>query len=93
MTQLTKVEYLSVLSRLIGDPNDIGLIEHLINEYFSMLNHMRETSLYDVLMYEITFAENNLEPMRILAHENEKLKKEVNELRKQLGKVEKYKEN
>mgnify|MGYP003290486891 CR=1 FL=1 len=61
--------------------------ELLIDEHFGMLEHMKETSLYDVYEYEEKF----VEPMRIFAIENERLKKEVNDLRKQLGLVKKYK--
>ena len=51
---------------------------------------MKETSLYDVYMYEERIMKNSIEPMEILAYDNEKLKKEVNELRKQLGLSKKY---
>ena len=49
---------------------------------------MKKISLWDVFEYE----KRLLDPMSILAHENQSLKKEVNDLRKQLGKIPKYKE-
>ena len=63
------------------------MLFQLINKYFGMIDHMKETSLYDVYEYENKFAE----PMRILVLENEDLKNEVNDLRKQLGLCKKYK--
>ena len=56
-----------------------------------MIEHMEKTSLYDVYTYESRVTEAFVEPMRILAHENEKLKKEVNELRSKKGLSKKYK--
>ena len=56
--------------------------------HFAMINHMKKTSLYDVFEYE----EKLVEPMEILVYDNEKLKKEVNDLRKQLGLSKKYRD-
>ena len=52
-----------------------------------MIEHLKETSLYGVLEYESKL----VQPMEILVYENEKLRKEVNDLRKQLGLSKKYK--
>ena len=68
------------------------MLEDFINRHFSTINHMRETSLLDVLTYEKRLTKSLIEPAQMLAYENEKLKKEVNKLRKELGKIEKYKE-
>lgn len=88
----TKDECIQALGRLIGDPDDLALLQLLIYNHFSMIDHMKATSLYDVYEYEDKIAKHTLEPMKMLAFDNERLKKEVNKLRKQLGMVEKYKE-
>lgn len=74
------------------DPEAFILIEQLITRYFTMLEHMKETSLYDVYMYEERLAKSILEPMEMFVHENSQLKKEINQLRRQLGLCKKYKE-
>lgn len=88
----TKEEYLQKLSKVSHDPEAYKEIESLIHKHFSMIDHMKETSLWDVYEYENKVAKGVLEPMRILAFDNERLKKEVNKLRKELGLIEKYKE-
>ena len=80
------------LSKVHEDTEAFHMIEQFIRDHFAMVEHMKETSLYDVYLYEERFAKINVEPMRILAHDNERLKKEVNKLRKQLSLTEKYKE-
>lgn len=87
-----KVECIEALLKAHESTESFNLLESLINEYFKMIEHMKETSLYDVYMYEEKFAKNSIEPIQILVYENEKLKKEVNKLRKQLKLGEKYKE-
>lgn len=87
-----KTDCLTALAKAHKDAEAYHMIELLINNYFSMIEHMKTTSLYDVYMYEKRFTKNSLEPMKILAYENEMLKKEVNKLRRQLGKIEKYKQ-
>lgn len=87
-----KIDYMMALAKAYKDEEAYHMIESLINDHFAMLEHMEKTSLYDVYMYEEKITKNTLEPMEILVYENEKLKKEVNELRRQLGKIEKYKE-
>lgn len=83
----TEKEYLSALLKANEDEDARRAVESLIKKHFSLIGHLQETSLYDVLEYEKRIAE----PTAILAYENEKLKREVNELRKQLNKIEKYK--
>lgn len=87
-----KDDYLMALAKVHKDPDAYILIESLINEHCTLMKHLKETSLYDVLEYERRITNGTLEPMRIIAYDNERLKKEVNKLRRQLGKIEKYKE-
>lgn len=84
----SKDDYLMALARAGKDVEAYQMIEALIEQHFSMVKHMKETSLYDVYMYEKKLAQ----PIEILVYDNEKLKKEVNKLRRQLGLIEKYKE-
>lgn len=88
----SKKDCLNAIQTAHSDPESVKLLETLVGEYFALIEHMKETSLYDVLEYEKRFASTCLEPMRIMASDNEQLKKEVNELRRELGKIEKYKE-
>lgn len=88
----TKEEYLQKLSKISHDPEAYKEIESLIHKHFSMIDHMKATSLWDVYEYENRIAKGVLEPMQILAFDNERLKKKVNRLRKQLGMVPEYKE-
>ncbi len=88
----TKQEYLDALLDAHYNPYSMKLLTELIGEYFALIEHMKETSLFDVLEYEKKFAATCVEPMKILAWDNEKLKKDVNKLRRKLGKDEKYKE-
>ena len=81
-------DYVIALEKAHEDVESFNMIESLIKEYFAMIRHMKETSLYDVYMYE----ERLVQPIEILAYDNEKLKKEVNDLRKQLGLGKKYKD-
>lgn len=81
-------DYVIALEKAHEDAESFKMIESLIKEHFAMIRHMKETSLYDVYMYE----ERLVQPIEILAYDNEKLKKEVNDLRKQLGLGKKYKD-
>lgn len=83
-----KDDYMIALSKAHEDTKAFQMVESLINNHFAMINHMKKTSLYDVFEYE----EKLVEPMEILVYDNEKLKKEVNDLRKQLGLIKKYKD-
>lgn len=85
-------EYRDVLNRLDGSEEDKKVIEDLITEHIIMIRHMKETSLYDVYMYEQNITNGVRVPMEILVHENAELKKEINVLRKQLKLNEKYRE-
>ena len=89
---LDKDDYLMALSKAHDDPESYQLVEHLIEKHFALMRHLKETSLHDILEYEKRITNVTLEPMKILAYDNEQLKKEVNKLRRQVGKIEKYKE-
>lgn len=94
MTMLeTKAEIKMALAKAHEDPESYQLMETLVDNYFGLVKHLRETSLYDVLEYEKRITNGTVEPMKILAYENERLKKEINKLRRTLGKTEKYREN
>ena len=61
-------------------------LKSLIDDYFSIVDHLKQTPLWDVLTYE-----DRLEsPIRILTSDNERLKEENNRLLKELGRTEKY---
>ena len=86
--KLTEQDYLVTIREADLNPSTEKILENLVAEHFAMLRHMKETPLYDIFEYE----KRLVEPMKILAYDNEKLKKEINTLRKQLGKIAKYKE-
>ena len=88
----TKEEYLMALAKAHEDSEAYGEIVSLIDKHFATIEHMKKTSLFDIFEYEERIAKNTIEPMRMLYYDNERLKKEVNNLRKQLGKIEKYRE-
>lgn len=81
-------DYIIALAKAHEDEKAYQMVESLIKNHFAMIEHMKKTSLYDIYEYENRLAQ----PIEILAYENEKLKKEVNDLRKQLGLISKYKE-
>lgn len=88
-----KDECLFALTRAHSDEESYRTVETVIKEYFKLMRHLEETSLFDILVYEERITRATTEPMSILVYENEKLKKEVNKLRQKLGKIEKYKED
>lgn len=88
---VSKEECLNALSKAHDEQQSFELIETIINDHFSMISHMKETSLWDVFMYEKNIVKGSVEPLRMLTYENKNLKKEVNQLRKKLGETEKYK--
>ena len=90
MIKMTRSECLDALSKVHKDTDPFQLIKDLIYDYFSIIDHMKETSLYDVYTYEERFTKINTTLTEMLIFDNEKLKKEVNKLRKQLGLNEKY---
>ena len=90
MIKMTRSECLDALSKVHKDTDSFQLIKDLIYDYFSIIDHMKETSLYDVYTYEERFTKINTTLTEMLIFDNEKLKKEVNKLRKQLGLNEKY---
>ena len=81
-------DYMIALAKAHKDEKAYQMVESLIKNHFAMIEHMKKTSLYDIYEYENRLAQ----PIEILAYENEKLKKEVNDLRKQFGLISKYKE-
>ena len=90
MIKMTRSECLDALSKVHKDTDSFQLIKDLIYDYFSIIDHMKETSLYDVYTYEERFTKINTTLTEMLIFDNEKLKKEVNKLRKQRGLNEKY---
>lgn len=90
MKERTKMDYLIALDNADKDPESRKIIEGLITKYLKMIEHMKETSLWDVYEYENRIANYAIEPMRYLTFENQQMKKEINKLRKQLGMCEKY---
>lgn len=91
MKQPTEKEYLDAIRLAPYDSASVKLLESLVKRHFRMIQHMKETSLWDIYEYENRVASSALEPMQYLAFENERMKKEINKLRKQLGMCEKYK--
>ena len=89
---LNENDYKKALLDIHNNPESLLMLNELIEKHFAMIEHMKKTSLYDVYMYEDNITKASLEPMKILAYDNVKLKKEVNELRKQLGLCKKYKD-
>lgn len=89
--ELTKLDYIRALKEAPCDPNARKTIEDLIDDHLYMLNHMKKTSLWQVYQYEEQLTKYAANAIDILMYDNEKLKKEVNRLRKQLGMIEKYK--
>lgn len=81
-------DYMIALAKAHEDEKAYQMVESFIKNHFAMIEHMKKTSLYDVYEYENRLAQ----PIEILAYDNEKLKKEVNDLRKQLGLGKKYKD-
>ena len=81
-------DYMIALSKAHEDAEAFQMVESFIKNHFVMIEHMKKTSLYDVYEYENRLAQ----PIEILVYDNEKLKKEVNDLRKQLGLCKKYKD-
>lgn len=88
MKERTWSEYIDALDKASEDPECRKVIEELIGAYIGLIAHMKDTPLWDIYEYERKL----VEPMKIFAYENNKLKKEVNELRRKLGMIEKYKE-
>ena len=88
---MNKEKYLEALQNANENPEAYQLIEQLINKHFAMVDHMKETSLYDVFTYEERITNALTDATKIVAYENKNLKKEVNDLRKQLGLCKKYK--
>lgn len=93
MISYTEENCMNILEFLDGKLENKEIIKRVIHNYFHMIQHMKETSLYDVYMYENNITKGITVPMKILTNENNELKKEVNQLRKKLQMGEKYNEN
>ena len=82
---------LDTLASSVRETDNYGMfcrdeLKSLIDDYFSIVDHLKQTSLWDVLTYE-----DRLEsPLRLLEADNERLKKENNNLLRKLKQVEKY---
>lgn len=82
---------LDALASNVRETDNYGMfcrdeLKSLIDDYFSIVDHLKQTPLWDVLTYE-----DRLEsPLRILTADNERLKKENNNLLRKLKQVEKY---
>lgn len=82
---------LDTLAGNVQDTDNYGMfcrdeLKSLIDDYFSIVDHLKQTPLWDVLTYE-----DRLEsPVRILTTDNERLKKENKELLRKLKRAEKY---
>lgn len=92
MKEYTRDELHLALAKAYRDPGAYEMLTSLIDQYVTMVNRMKHTSLWDVMSYEENLTNVLKTPMEMLKYDNEKLKKEVNKLRKQLGMIEKYKE-
>lgn len=92
MKEYTRDELHLALAKAYRDPEAYEILTSLIDQHVTMVNHMKHTSLWDVMSYEENLTSLLKTPMEVLKYDNEKLKKEVNKLRKQLGMIEKYKE-
>ena len=88
---LKRDDYLEALTRVHEDKEDYEKIESLINMHFDMIRHLKETSLYDILEYENRLTKTFTEPFKLVSDQNNELKKEINDLRKNKGLVKKYK--
>lgn len=82
---------LDALASNVRETDNYGMfcrdeLKSLIDDYFSIVDHLKQTPLWDILTYE-----DRLEsPLRILTADNERLKKENNNLLRKLKLVEKY---
>lgn len=79
-----------ILEKLQGNKSDIDAMQDLIDAYFGLLKRLKETRLYDVFVYEDNLTKTCTSFSKMMVEENCELKKEVNKLRKQLNKIEKY---
>ena len=85
---------LDTLASSVRETDNYGMfcrdeLKSLIDDYFSIVDHLKQTSLWDILTYE-----DRLEsPIRILTADNERLKKENNELLCKLKQSENYMAN
>lgn len=88
---ISKFEFEKILSRLSGDNDDIAVMKRLIKDYYNIIEHLKNTKLYDVILFEESSTKFIKDSTSDLYYENEKLKKEINELRQNKGLCKKYK--
>ncbi len=78
------------LNRLEGSGAAHLLLNELIDKYFEMVEHMKRTSIWDILLYEKDVVRETNGWLEDIIVQNNELKKEVNELRKKLKMSKKY---
>ena len=78
------------LNRLEGSGASHFLLNELIDKYFEMVEHMKRTSIWDILLYEKDVVRETNGWLEDIIVQNNELKKEVNELRKKLKMSKKY---
>lgn len=79
-----------VLNRLEGSETAHLIFNELIDKYFEMTDHMKKTSIWDILLYEKDVIRETNGWLEDIIVQNNELKKEVNELRKKLEMTKKY---
>ena len=82
----------AVLNASFKTEKEEEMIRKLIGSYFSMIRHMKDTSLLDIFEYEEKVTNLMTAQLGFLTNENCNLKTEINKLRKEIGKSKKYKE-
>ena len=78
------------LNRLEGSETAHLIFNELIDKYFEMVDHMKRTSIWDILLYEKDVLRETNGWLEDIIVQNNELKKEVNELRKKLEMTKKY---
>lgn len=78
------------LNRLEGSEVTHLLFNELIDTYFEMVDYMKRTSIWDILLYEKDVIRETNGWLEDIIVQNNELKKEVNELRKKLEMTKKY---
>ena len=81
----------NAVEHLEGNSQAINIINKLIDEHFDMVDHMKRTSIWDILLYEKDVVRETNGWLEDIIVQNNELKKEVNELRKKLKMSKKYK--
>ena len=92
MNKPTEKQYLDAIKLVPYDSESVKMLEQLVKDHFKMIDHMKKTSLWSVFEYEELLEKRMVEPMEMVVYDNTRMKSEINALRKQLGKCDKYKE-